>query len=635
MPLVQSPALNEGDDNFIGINSRLDPGNLPQGFLQFAQNMRLQRGTAQPRKGTRRLTQQTLQNQTMVGSGLYMDVNGRDNIVMVFTDGLYLFNTETNQLSSKKSFPTGRDIDFGGVCDVVQALDKLYIFRGQYDRNIWSATMSNDPIANGATGTITITTSVPHGYVTGDEVTVLHTDPSNASQIALNGSKIITKTGDQTFTFQYTNTSGSTFSGHTNHPDYTTQRGKPPLIWDGASVSLSFAEQGYTISGGAFTQVTVSVPCGDFAIYFQNRLCIKYADYQIAVSDILSESCDLGLNNFVINQGSNDTIVGFLPWVENQFLVFMEKSVFIVFVETTSYLDGEPPGANSSITVITTQVGCIARKSIVSAGQFVFFLSGKGVHVITPQLDLKLIGNTLPLSEPIDDFFDEVNFTSVSNSCAVYYDNRFFISMPTGNATRNNKTLVYNTLNKAWESVDVFPDGMYQDDWQVAQYGGKRRLFLLTRFQPPGYGGIFLTEEESGGDNFSSLTGNPRLPFFLPATIETFGLEFVPIVAYVRTREYTFGSFATKRISYGEFQFNNEAGDQVEISTRTHDPDSQEVVLGYTFTGSSTTDSTLRPRIGSRGAAIEVEVRFTQGRAALKGCQVFAINSTRNMDSQE
>lgn len=637
MPLVQSQQLKEEDNIFVGFNSRLDPSNLPAGYLQAAQNIRLQRGTAQPRKGTKRLTQTSLNALTAVGFGNYLNDSGQDNIVMVFTDSIYLYNTETDVLSAAKTFPTGRGIADGGVCDVVQALDKLYIFRGKYDTTINSSTMTNSTITSGSTGPITITTLNAHGYATGDEVTVLHT-VANTSETILNGSKVITVTGSNTFTFQFTNNTGNPFTAHTNHPNFTSQRGKPPLIWNGVTTTLTYAEQGYIppASGSVYQQVTVSVPCGDFGLYFQNRLVVKYSDDQIAVSDILEENFDLSFNNFRINQGGNDKIVGLLPWIENQFLVFMAKSIYIAFVETTNYLTGSPPGVGSSITVVTTQVGCIARKSIVAAGQFVFFLSGKGVHMITPQLDLKLIGNTLPLSEPIDDFFDTVNFTTVSKASAVYYDNRFFISLPINSSTRNDRTLVFNTLNKAWESIDVYPTGMYQDDWQVCQYQGKRRLFLLTLFAGAStYGGIFLTEQYDGGDEYTSLNGNPVIPFVLPATLETTTGQLVPIQASVRTREYTFDSTNNKRYSSGEFQFNNSTGDIIQITSRTHDPDSSEVVLTYEFQGSSTGDSTLRPRIAARGATIDMEVSFIKGRPSLKSGAVFAITANRNMDSQE
>ena len=46
----------EGDDMFVGFASRLDAANLKPGMLQASFNTRLQRGVAQPRKGTKRLT---------------------------------------------------------------------------------------------------------------------------------------------------------------------------------------------------------------------------------------------------------------------------------------------------------------------------------------------------------------------------------------------------------------------------------------------------------------------------------------------------------------------------------------------------------------------------------------------------
>ena len=81
----------EGDDTFVGFASRLDPANLKPGMLQASFNTRLQRGIAQPRKGTKRLTDNDLALLTMVGSGLYVDDEGRDNIVLVFTNEMYLY----------------------------------------------------------------------------------------------------------------------------------------------------------------------------------------------------------------------------------------------------------------------------------------------------------------------------------------------------------------------------------------------------------------------------------------------------------------------------------------------------------------------------------------------------------------
>jgi hypothetical protein len=66
----------ENDNNFIGFASRLDPANLKPGVLQSSRNMRLQRGTAQPRKGCERMTDDTINQNWQSGSGYYVNPAG-------------------------------------------------------------------------------------------------------------------------------------------------------------------------------------------------------------------------------------------------------------------------------------------------------------------------------------------------------------------------------------------------------------------------------------------------------------------------------------------------------------------------------------------------------------------------------
>jgi len=660
---MPSQVLQEADNNFIGFNSRLDPSNLEPGFAQASKNVRLQRGTAQPRKGCMRLMDATLNSQTMVGSGTYVDANGQDNIVLVFTDNIRLYNTETKTLSPiVHQFPTGRTIAAGSMVDVVQALDRLYIFRGQEsDSRIGNGTTSTaaldgtkaglqltyGPIGPGDTVTVTATciNSTSHNYAIGNEVTIFNVyESANPSKTVFNNTFIVKSvTGTSSFTFDLANTGTNPVTIAASPAYGCSVRVKPPLVWDGVSTGLTVVAQTsiygnlQKTSTGAPESANGSVPPADFAFYYQNRLVCKIYDTQLAVGDILSPTFDFQLNNFIINQGGNDAIVGVLPWIENQFLVFMNKSICVAFVEPTTYTVGAAPGENSSITVVTTQIGCLSRRSIVAAGQFVFFLSAKGVHVLTPQLDLKLLGNTLPLSEPIDDFFDGVNYQAISNSVAAYYDNRFFIAVPVGDTvTRPNAILVYNTLNQAWETIDTYPNGLWIDNYVVCQYDKRRRLFMLTNFIGLGNpGGIYLTEENEGGDEFEYTVGNPVLPFYLPQTLSLAARRLQHIDASIRSREYTFGNVNQKRFSRAEYQFNNSAGDFIKIYARNHDPDASELIMEYEFSGSNTLDSTLRPRIATRGATIDLEVQFITGRPSLKTAVVYAIVTNRAMISEE
>ena len=642
--------LQEVDNNFIGLNSRLDPSNLAPGFMQEAKNVRLQRGTAQPRMGCDRLPVTGLNSLTMVGSGTYVNLTGQDNIVLVFSDRMYLYNTETNTQLGPYMFPAGRTISVGGTVDVLQALNKIYIFRGQEvdarkgtggTSTTAGCGLTHAAIAAEATVTVTATmmNGYTHNYSVGDEVTIFNI--TDTQHVTFNASYIVTQvTGTTSFEFLYTNNTGTNINSPGTPVHACVVRVKPPLIWQEGNGAVSVAAQtsipGNVQTTTGYTAGTGSLPPSDFGFYFQNRIVCKYADTKIGVSDILSEVFDFTLNNFNINQGGNDSIVGVLPWIENQFLVFMKKSIYIAYVEPTTYGQMAPPGENSSITVVTTQIGCLSRRSIASAGQFVFFLSGKGVHMLTPQLDLKLIGNTLPLSEPIDDFFDNLNYAAADKTVSSYYDNRFFMALPINGETRPNAILVYNVLNQNWESIDTYPTGLYIDNYAICQYSERRRQFILTNFAGSGnLGGIFLTDEYEAGDQFSSADGTPVLNFRLPAVISDIEPDLIPINASIRSREYTFENVNEKRFARAEYQFNNSAGDTISISARTHDTDSSEEIMRYTFTGEGTLDSTLRPRIALRGSTIDMEVQFLKGRPALKTAVLYAIVANRSMVSQE
>ena len=120
----------DGDIGFVGLNSRDNPSALPQGIVSRSQNFRLDRGVATVRKGIQRKTIGALVGQVIYGVGTYINSTGQEIIICVVTDGLYSYNPQTETLSAKVSFPVGETITTQEGCDVVAAVDKVYISRG-------------------------------------------------------------------------------------------------------------------------------------------------------------------------------------------------------------------------------------------------------------------------------------------------------------------------------------------------------------------------------------------------------------------------------------------------------------------------------------------------------------------------
>ena len=127
---MPSEVVRDGDLGFVGLNSRDNPSALPAGIVSQSQNFRLDRGVATVRKGLQRKTSVTLEGQTVYGSGTYIDTTGQEIFVIVVTNGLYAYNPQTELLSAKVNFPSGQTITTEEGCEVVQAVDKVFISRG-------------------------------------------------------------------------------------------------------------------------------------------------------------------------------------------------------------------------------------------------------------------------------------------------------------------------------------------------------------------------------------------------------------------------------------------------------------------------------------------------------------------------
>ena len=151
----------------------------------------------------------------------------------------------------------------------------------------------------------------------------------------------------------------------------------------------------------------VRQPATPFAVLNQRRLWMPYFNTsdsspvkrpnqdEIIASDILDgDTFDVLGGSFKITGGSSDFIVGLEPFTENKLLCFCRRSIH--------QLDGVSGSlADVQVNVVTPDLGCSARRSIVQIANKIFFLSDQGVYGLE-FLDLyNLRGLEVPLSEAI------------------------------------------------------------------------------------------------------------------------------------------------------------------------------------------------------------------------------------------
>jgi len=319
------------------------------------------------------------------------------------------------------------------------------------------------------------------------------------------------------------------------------------------------------------------MPGPPWATYFQRRLWMPYlydtggtltvSTYtsrgisdEIIASDILdSNTYDRVLNQFRISGGTADYTVAMHGYYDDILVVMNRNSIHGIYGTQGSLAD-------TVVKELTNEVGCLARKSVVMQANNLLFLSDNGVYALTFLNDYNLRGTEEPLSKNIQPYIDRINARLAGNSTAVYYDNRYYLAVPldssvgADDALGNNAILIFNFLNKGWESLDTYGNsGFLITDFVVAGAGIRNNLYAVSSS-----GGIHKMEaNESASDSISSEFGS--------SSIST-----EPINASLTTRGYDFGTQERKRFTDFQTQIQSfPAGSPstFDISFSTEDPD--------------------------------------------------------------
>jgi hypothetical protein len=270
--------------------------------------------------------------------------------------------------------------------------------------------------------------------------------------------------------------------------------------------------------GGGFTHQ----PALPWAVYFQRRLWGPYLyatagttaspTYasrdiwsEIVVSDILdSNTFDQIYSQFSITAGISDYIVAMQPFYDDNLMVFNRNSIHLIRGTQGTLAD-------TVVTELTREIGCLARKSVVSKGNNTFFLSDSGVYGVEFIDEYNLRGTQEPLSKNIQPFIDRINKSLADKAVGVFFNNRYWLAVPldsskdADDAPGNNAVLIFNTLNGAWESIDTYEIPEFNiTNFHIGQFEERNALYLINET-----GGIHEVDSRNQAiDSFSTdVTG--------------------------------------------------------------------------------------------------------------------------------
>jgi hypothetical protein len=335
----------------------------------------------------------------------------------------------------------------------------------------------------------------------------------------------------------------------------------------------------FSVGGGFMHQ-----PGAPWGIHFQRRLWVPYlydqsgeynaATYtsrkitdEIAVSDILDTTTfDQIENQFRISGGTADYVVGMHGFYDDALVVLNRNSLYIVKGTLGSLLD-------TQVKELTSEIGCLARKSVVMRGNTMMFLSDDGVYSLEFLNDYNLRGSDEPISKNIQPYIDRINKNYAADAVGILYDNRYYLAVALDSVTGandaqgNNSVLVYNFKNKGWESLDTYGNsGFLIKNLITGGAGVRNDLYAVT--QNGGLHQIDAVESSIDRLNISNLG--------LPVVTST-------INSSLTTRGYDLKTMDRKRFTDAQINMQNLAGDTGEysIAFAAEDPDNA-VSIGTT-----------------------------------------------------
>ncbi len=404
---------------------------------------------------------------------------GQEWIVLVGTDACYLWRDGETLLT--KTFPNDQVVGPDDDVRVLQAFDTLFILRSRPLSGEWVRQAVTSVTRSSTTGTIVF--PVAHGLTTADRVAI-----EGAGEAGWNHEFDIDTVVDSVtvrFTVAHSPTTPATGT-------ITARKVQAPMSWDGGSGDFIVVPGGSHATGATYATLR---SCS-IASYFNNQLVIAPTPAQdtILLSDVLDYNTYDPLNkSFRANAGSADRIVALHPFAERDILVFMRNSIYRAHIQLDG--GGVSIDATSYIELLTGEVGCRARDTVVTAGPYIYFLADQGVYRMDLNYsDYKVRGTQIPLSDAITDQLEGINEDAVGTSCAAWFDNRYWLLLPMGDSDQPNTMFVWSALTNEWESRDTFPAGI--ERLLVSDYQRKRRLFGASRT-----GALFLLEEREDGDD--------------------------------------------------------------------------------------------------------------------------------------
>ncbi len=579
---------------------------------------------------------------TIYGSCLFADPknNGEPYIIIAANDKAVAIKI-SDSTTTDIAYPTG--VLLSTEANLIQGFNKVFAFRAGETALEWDGILTGSPafakVPNGAytepaTGTAT-TFAIANGLVTvglegvADSTNALYLQEGDRVRVSVVGDSGLTL-NEQYRVASVTSATPDTFTFFVDNA---------PDIADGSvSTYPQFIKR--VSEGGGY----IHMPAPPFGIVHQERLVVPFIytsaaspalrdpavlDEVLLSEPLLPDQFDPEFGRGRLFPGTADFIQGFFSFAEDKLIIFNRNSIF-VYSPTVDL-------ASMNKALITKELGLVARNSVVQVGNNILFLSDNGIYGVSFQDLYNLRGNDSPLSEAIDPIIQRLNKDVWHKSVAVYFDNRYYIAVPSkdyNNSDKLNVILIFNFLNKKWESLDYVNPISNQgvaSNWDiqnliVAGNGDARGVYAVNSL-----GGLHrLDSTEVGEDSIIDQIG---------ATATTLNTK-----GKLRTRQFNFQNVGRKKWNDFEVQTESSSAEASDFDMTFTTENLDNVIDAGKLSEYTNAETALaqdesisiRGRIGNeRAYGIDLTIDNTVGRPKMESIRVsggIEFNSTQSAE---
>lgn len=489
MPVGES--IVDGDTGFVGVNSRLEPSQLPQGFVASAINKRFVNGVAETRAGIKKMPWSNVQ------ADAYDDTIGYSNGDFVLYSGRKVDTSGSDPAFSNVTVSNNTSTD-GSVTIAATTGPASNNIHGPYFKATQGIAAGINPIdgsnnVQNLSGWINAGSRV-FGYGTVYGAGVFR-HPSGKEYLIVASSSGTYATRQGSYTLKLTCpviSSDVTFVQCFNVVVMFRGKDLRPLVMkniEDGFVSIVQESTDKDIDENE-SDGTEPIPNSDHGLFFGNRLLVPHGRDNVGVSDYLNYTRYAPImSSFRVQQGTDGELTGIQRVNTTTLAVFKSNSIYLV-----SGIWGNLQDA--TLDELTRDFGAVSFKSTIPVGNDVWFLSSKkGVCSLSVASNGKATAVHQPISESIQPLIDRINWNYAHRAVAATYNNRYYLACPIDGSEKCNAILVFDMLQKAWSGYDT-GSAINVKEFVSMDYQGKRRLFFLSN---DGYVNLYDDELEVCG----------------------------------------------------------------------------------------------------------------------------------------